>query len=104
MPRILSAGWDNTIKGEMAGEKNSKWGGLFITLFCLPFCAGGLIALYFALQELGAGIPDLNKLIVLGGCGVVFTAAGFGLLYAYHAGAKIQRREQKRQARACGST
>ena len=82
----------------MTTTKDSKWGGLFLVLFCLPFCAGGLISLFFAVQELFSPTRDSEKLIVLGGVGLMFSAFGFGLLYALRAGGKIQRKTESRQA------
>src|SRR3990170_4640984 len=82
----------------MAVKKDSKWAGGFLVLFCLPFCAAGLISLFFAVQEFFSPVREWEKLMVLGACGLTFTGAGFGLLYAYRAGGKIQRKEESRRA------
>jgi hypothetical protein len=76
---------------EIAVKKDSKWGRLAVTLFSLPFCVGGLIALFFAIQELFSPARDSEKLIVLGSVGLTFTGFGLGLLYALRAGGKMQR-------------
>lgn len=83
---------------DIAAKRKLKWGSLFLVLFLLPFCAGGLIALFLAIQELFSPVRDLHKLIVLGGVGLTFCAFGFGLLYAMRAGGKIQRQKKARQA------
>ncbi|HWP84218.1 MAG TPA: hypothetical protein VNN17_03440 [Terriglobia bacterium] len=82
---------------KVAFTSSTKRGGLALFLFCLPFCAIGLGAFYFALHERSTG-GDGMAVAMLALFGLIFSGAGFGLLYASVAGSRMLREQAARMA------
>jgi hypothetical protein len=69
-------------------DRTTRLGVIFMVVFCTPFCLGGLWALSHALQAVQGGEPNAWVLVVVG---LVFCAAGFGLLAGTLFGARRAR-------------
>ncbi|MBI4465519.1 MAG: hypothetical protein HY647_12510 [Acidobacteria bacterium] len=82
----------------MVVATNSKFSAAFLVLFCTPFCLVGLGLLAYGVYRAGSaeGEPQEVWAFLLGG--LTFSGVGFGLLYAYAMGRKMQARQQQLQA------
>ena len=65
-----------------------------LTLFALPFAGAGVFLLYQVLQQYAEGPEDWGKFGALCAGALVFTAAGFGLLWGSRYAAKKQKEEE----------
>ncbi len=82
----------------MASSKSSTLQVVVLTLFCAPFCLGGLALLGFGIYQASSPGVEMQRSVLFLLLGLVFAGAGFGLLYAYSKGSTMQAREERIRA------
>ncbi len=81
----------------MSTEKKSAAGSVIMYLFCAPFCIGGLVCLYLGLVKFSDPSANMEETLVAFSLGLVFSGAGFGLLYAHAKGGKRVAHEDQQK-------
>lgn len=81
----------------MGVDRTSKFGSVLLCLFALPFAGFGLFAFFTAIRQMIDGTGQPNSWLLLP-FGLVFSAVGFGLLYAAVFGGRVLKKQQRAQA------
>lgn len=76
-------------------KKASGAGCLFI--FAVPFAIGGVVMLVLTGREIASVNPDWDAAFVWGGCGLVFSLIGCGLIWAFRRVSAIEREARERR-------